>query len=377
MNEIDLQKLRQEIDGLNRQLVQMLSQRLDRVLQVAAYKEAHRLPVLDAAREKAILEKVQAMAERPEYRPAIVKIMEEIMHQSRELEIRQQIQHLQKQESEADPVRVGYQGVNGSYSHQALEEYFQGRAVVELNYTHFEDVVEAVQNGGIKYGILPIENSSTGGITEVYDLVRRYDCQIVGEHYLRVEQDLLALPGASLAGIKDVYSHPQGFEQSRAFFKQHPHMTFKPYFNTALSAKMVSESGDLTKAAVASSQAARLYHLQILAAGINSNLANYTRFIIIAKEEERRVDADKITVVLAVKHEPGSLYKILGTFYQCGLNLVNLESRPIIGKSWEYFFHIDLTGNLMEPAVREAMSSLAAKCTYCKILGNYRSGQKK
>jgi chorismate mutase/prephenate dehydratase len=179
--------------------------------------------------------------------------------------------HIQEREQQAEPIRVGYQGVSGSYGHQALEEYFAGRAKVEINYAHFEDVAVAVQQGEIKYGVLPIENSSTGGITEVYDLVRRYDCQIVGEHCLRVEQNLLALPGATLEGLRTVYSHPQGFEQCRDFFKQHPNLTFKPLLNTAQSAKMVSESGDKTLGAVASKQAGKLYGLQILAESINTN----------------------------------------------------------------------------------------------------------
>jgi len=177
--------------------------------------------------------------------------------------------------------------------------------------------------------------------------------------------------------LKIVYSHPQGFEQCRDFFKQHPHLTFKPLLNTAQSAKMVSESGDKTLGAVASRQAGKLYGLQILAEGINTNLANHTRFIIIGKEPEHRPDADKITLVLSVKHEPGSLYKTLGILYKCGLNMVNLESRPIEGKSWEYFFHIDLTGNLGDPSVQEALTKLEGQCSYCKVLGNYVAENKR
>lgn len=377
MTELDLKAIRGKIDELDATLARTLEQRLDTVLKVSAYKEAHQLPVLDVEREKQVLANMALRIQQPLYRQPVEQIMKTVMEESRKLEVAMLTRHIKEREQQADPIRVGYQGVSGSYGHQALEEYFDNRAKVEINYAHFEDVAVAVQQGEIKYGVLPIENSSTGGITEVYDLVRRYDCQIVGEHCLRVEQNLLALPGATLEGLKTVYSHPQGFEQCRDFFKQHPHLTFKPLLNTAQSAKMVSESGDKTLGAVASRQAGKLYGLQVLAESINTNLANHTRFIIIGKEMEHRPDADKITLVLSVKHEPGSLYKTLGILYKCGLNMVNLESRPIEGKSWEYFFHIDLTGNLSDPVVQEALTKLEGQCSYCKVLGNYVAENKR
>ena len=257
MTELDLKAIRTMIDKLDTTLAETLEQRLETVLKVAAYKETHQLPVLDAEREKQVLAQMAARVKQPLYRQSIENIMKHVMAESRELEVELLARHIKEREQQAEPIRVGYQGVSGSYGHQALEEYFAGRAKVEINYAHFEEVAVAVQQGQIKYGVLPIENSSTGGITEVYDLVRRYDCQIVGEHCLRVEQNLLALPGANLEGLKIVYSHPQGFEQCRDFFKQHPHLTFKPLLNTAQSAKMVSESGDKTLGAVASRQAGK------------------------------------------------------------------------------------------------------------------------
>ena len=237
----------------------------------------------------------------------------------------------------------------------------------------FEDVVKAVKNGEIRYGVLPVENSSTGGITEVYDLVRRYDCHIAGEKCVKIEHNLMALPGAVLSGITEVYSHPQGFAQCKDFFAEYPQMKLIPYYSTSKSAEAVKESGSLHKAAVAGKQAAELYGLEILAANINYNGNNTTRFIIIANEAEHSADADKITLVIAVKHEPGSLYRVLGYFYHSGLNLTNLESRPIEGKSWEYFFHIDLVGNLADTNVQETVRMLKDNCAYFKILGNYRS----
>jgi chorismate mutase / prephenate dehydratase len=309
------------------------------------------------------------------YAPQLQAVLEQVMAVSRDLQIQILADNIRRREQCGNPVRAGYQGVQGSFSHQALEEYFAGVPTVEMNYVHFEDVVVAVKHHEIKYGVLPIENSSTGGITEVYDLIRRYDCHIVGEKSLKVDQNLLALPGTKLEDIRKVYSHPQGFEQSRAFFRKHPSLEFVPFFNTARSAKMVAESGDKTKAAIASKQAAKLYGLTVLAEHINYNNANTTRFIVVADEPEHRPDANKITVVIATKHEPGSLYKVLGHFYDCGLNMTNLESRPIDGRSWEYFFHIDLTGNLDDPKVRQGLQEIAEHSAYCKILGNYVSDE--
>ena len=223
---------------------------------------------------------------------------------------------------------------------------------------------------------LPVENSSTGGITEVYDLLRHYGCYITGEKCVKIEHNLMALPGATLSGITEVYSHPQGFAQCKDFFAEYPQMKLVPYYSTSKSAEAVKESGSMHLAAVAGKQAAELYGLQILAANINYNGNNTTRFIIIANEAEHSADADKITLVIAVKHEPGSLYRVLGYFYHSGLNLTNLESRPIEGKSWEYFFHIDLMGNLADTNVQETVRMLSDNCAYFRILGNYRSDMK-
>ena len=374
--ELDLQELRNEIDQINKTLVTALEARLEAVLKVAAYKEERKLQVFDREREEQVLATTASLLKNPRYAPALKAVMERIMEVSRDLEIELIAGKMKERQLQGEPVKVGYQGVAGSFSHEALEDYFNGVPKAELNYLRFEDVVKAVKNNEIKYGILPIENSSTGGITEVYDLVRTYDCHIVGEKCLKVVQNLVALPGARLEQLTKVYSHPQGFEQSRPFFSRYPQIEQIPFFNTAKSAKMVSESGDLTIAAVASAKAAQLYGLQVLAADINSESTNTTRFIIIANTAEARPDADKITVVVSVKHEPGSLYKTLGTFYECGLNMLNLESRPIGGRSWEYFFHIDLTGNLSCPQVREALARLGENCVYCKVLGNYVADKK-
>ena len=268
-------------------------------------------------------------------------------------------------------IPVGYQGVPGAYSHLALRQYFAGRPVEARNYMLFEDVINAVMKGEIRYGVLPIENSSTGGITEVYDLVRRYGAFIAGEKIVKVEHCLLAWPGAKLEDIREVYSHPQGFSQCRTFFKEHPAMRQFNYFNTAKAAELVAEKKTGYMAAVAGAQAAEQYGLVILARGINTNQSNYTRFIVISRERELVPEADKITLIVSLKHQPGSLYRVLSHFARYQINMTNIESRPIPGRPWEYYFHMDITGHLTDPAVRQALADLPEDTTECKILGNY------
>lgn len=268
-------------------------------------------------------------------------------------------------------IPVGYQGVPGAYSHMALLQYFQGQEVQAENFMLFEDVVQAVAEGKVRYGVLPIENSSTGGITDVYDLARRYSIFIVGEKILKIEHCLLAYPGTCLENITEVYSHPQGFSQCSLFFKEHPVMRQFNYFNTAKAAELVAEKKDPHMAAVAGVQAADQYGLEILARGINNNKSNYTRFIIISREQELVPEADKITLIVSLKHQPGSLYRLLAHFAQQNINMTNIESRPYPGRPWEYYFHMDITGHLTDPAVQEALQQLPEDTTECKILGNY------
>lgn len=274
-----------------------------------------------------------------------------------------------------EKIRVGCYGAKGSYTYEAMEQQFGKREREEIYFPLFEDVTKAAAEGTIDYGIVPIENSSTGGITEVYDLIRKYNCAVVGEEMVKIEHHLLGLPGAKMEDIDTVYSHPQGFAQCRPFFNEHRDWKLEPYFSTSQSAERVSLDGKKNQAAVASRTAARLYGLSILKENIFFNASNYTRFFVIAKEMEIGKQADKITLALSVPHEPGSLYHVLGYFFYGGMNMTHLESRPIPGKPFEYFFHIDVMGCLNDPSNARTLEGLASMCSYFKILGNYKSHQ--
>lgn len=270
-------------------------------------------------------------------------------------------------------LRVACYGARGAYTYEAMEKQFGNREKEVIFCPLFEDVVKAVREGQADYGVVPMENSSTGGITEVYDLIQHYDCAIVGEQMVKIEHVLLGVPGATLDDIDTVYSHPQGFAQCREFFMEKRNWKQQPYFSTAQSAEKVAREGKKNQAAVASRTAGRLYGLQVLKDTIAFNSSNYTRFFIIGPAMEIADDADKITLVLSVRHEPGALHHVLGYFFYGGMNMTHLESRPIKGKPFEYFFHIDVTGRLKDPANAQTLKGIESMSTYFKILGNYPS----
>mgnify|MGYP004444502329 FL=1 len=367
--ELDLNIIRQEIDEVDQKLAAALEARLNLVMQVAEYKKNKGLQVKDRDRERAVIEKVAGLMQDPKYVIAAKNIMRGIIDQACLLE------ESKINNTEAKILEIACFGPEASFTHQALETYFADRKHNRHHFNSFEEVIASVNKGEMDYAVLPIENSSTGGITDVYDLLRQYDCSIVGEQCVRIVQNLMACKGASLETIKTVYSHPQGFLQTKEFFKKLPDVEKVPFFSTAKSAQEVSAKKDLTLAAIASNMAAELYGLEVIAPAINYNTNNTTRFVIIAKKPEYNPLADKITMILAVKHETGSLYKLLASFYHTGLNMLNLESRPMGENNWEYYFFIDVTGNLADPVVKDLMEEIQDNITYCKILGNYKANR--
>ncbi|MDD3165757.1 MAG: prephenate dehydratase domain-containing protein, partial [Oscillospiraceae bacterium] len=239
----------------------------------------------------------------------------------------------------------------------------------------FECVVSAVREGLGSYGVLPLENSSTGAISEVYDLLGKYGCYIVGEQTVHVEHALLGTQDATLDTICQVHSHEQGFFQCREFLKAYPQWEHVQQLNTAISAKLVASAADPTMAAIASARNAQLYGLKVLAEKINTNTNNYTRFIVVAAKPQLGAACNKISVVFTIPNVEGSLYRALSVFASSNLNLVKLESRPIPEKNWEYRFFADFTGNLLSPQLPDVVRQLISETLSFRILGNYRVSQ--
>jgi len=269
---------------------------------------------------------------------------------------------------------IGYQGVPGAYSEEALITFF-GENNKTIRYDDFEDVIKGVLSEEIKYGILPIENSSTGAITSVYDLHKIYNVYIVGEQMIKINHNLLGIKNSFISDINEIYSHPQGFEQSSKFLKSHPTWKQIAYFNTAMSASLVNEKQNKSFAAVASKRAAKIFNLEILAENINNDSTNTTRFIIIGKHLEKDDEFNKISLLLRISNEVGSLYGVIKRLADQNINMLKIESRPIEGIPWEYDFFIDIDGNLKDEQLCHSLSNLEKSAHQIKILGNYKKGQ--
>lgn len=270
---------------------------------------------------------------------------------------------------------VGYQGVPGAYGEEATYTYFKEEWSEIIAHDSFEDVIEALLEGKIDYGVLPIENSSAGEILDTYDLIKNHNLFIVGEQSIKIEHNLLGIKGSKLEDIKEVYSHPQGLSQSKVFLKEHSQMKPCPFINTATACLHVAELNDATKAAIASKRAAKLYGLEILEPHIHYNKNNFTRFIVLANKMHVEDESNKISIVFSTKHVSGSLYNILGHFAHNGLNLLKIQSRPLLDKKWEYYFFADLEGNLQEANVLIALSQVIKQCSFFKVLGNYKQSE--
>ena len=219
--------------------------------------------------------------------------------------------------------------------------------------------------------MLPIENSSAGIVSSIYDLLVEFENYIVGEQVMKIENCLMSVKGAKLSDIRTVYSHPQALMQSAKYLEEHREWQQISMLNTAEAARMVAREQDPSKAAIANSLAAKLYDLEILEPEMCSNAANSTRFIIVTNQKIYRKDAGKISICFEIPHESGSLYHAMSHFIYNGLNMCKIESRPIEGRNWEYRFFLDFEGNLNDSAVKNALRGLRDETRNMRILGNY------
>lgn len=274
----------------------------------------------------------------------------------------------------SDKVTVAFQGERGAFSEMAALGYFQGRRVKAIACRRFRDVFEMVLRGQAKYGILPVENSLTGSVHENYDLFIKYpDVQIAGEHIIRIEHNLIGLPGTSLADIRQVFSHPQALMQCAEFLDSLRDIQQIPFYDTAGSVAHIAEKRDATSAAIAGKEAARHHGLAILAEGIETNRYNYTRFFVMCRVDHPGTETvDKGSVVFTVPNEPGALFKCLSILADRGINMTKLESRPIHGKPWEYMFYADFMLPARDEDFESALKELGNHAENLRVLGLYK-----
>ncbi len=375
---MDLAELRERLDRIDERIVALYEERMAICSEVADYKIATGKKVLDKTREAEKLRAVRALTHNDFNAHGVQELFEQIMSMSRKLQYNKlaeqgaqaKLPFIGVDELDTAGARVVFQGAEGAYSHMAMLRYF-GEQVNCFHVDTFRDAMCAIEEGSADYAVLPIENSTAGIVSEIYDLLVEYENYIVAEQIIRIEHCLIGLPGTDIGQIKTVFSHPQSLMQSARYLNIHGGWRQISMQNNAFAARKVSEDKDPTQAAIASEQAAKIYGLEILERGVNQSETNSTRFIIVTNQKIFRKDAGKVSICLEVPHESGSLYHMLSHFIYNNLNMTKIESRPIEGRNWEYRFFIDFEGNLADGSVKNALRGLREEARNMKILGNY------
>ena len=374
----DLLVLRDEIDRIDRQMVELFEKRMEICGEVAEYKINTGKKVLDRERELSKLQVLGDLAHSDFNRHGVTELFQQVMAMSRKLQyqlleqngVKGRLDFTCVDEIDKKDVRVVYQGLEGAYAHQAALEYF-GENVNCFHVERWRDAMEAIKEGSADYAVLPLENSTAGIVSDNYDLLNEYSNYIVGEKVVYIDHVLMGQTDAEESDIKTVYSHPQALMQCSKFLDEHREWTQMSVNNTAVAVKNVKDSGDKTKAAIGSKQAAEYYGMKILREGICHGKANSTRFIIVTNQKIFEKNANKISICFEVPHTSGSLYNILSHFIYNDLNMTKIESRPIPEKQWEYHFFVDFDGNLNDSAVKNALRGIKEETANFKILGNY------
>ncbi len=361
-----LERYRLLIDDIDKNMIRLFEKRMETAEKIAEYKLENDIGILNSSREEMVIESALNELYNKDYKDELTDFVNNLMQISRKI---QQKKIVSKNNTE---IKIGFQGVKGSFGHQAALEYFPENPST-IEYMTFEDVFKGLLEDEIEYAVLPLENSSTGGISPVYDLIGEYGFYIIGEKCLRINQNLMGIKGSNIKDIKEIYSHTQGFEQSSVFLKKHPEWKLIPYHNTAYSAKTIANEMDPTKGAIAGDEAAKIYKLDILKKNINDNEYNYTRFVVISRKASEYVDTNKVSVMFSIRNKAGELYRVLESFHNNEINMLKIESRPIKNKPWKYMFYIDFEGSLNDKLVVQSIELIKEASTYFKILGNYNS----
>lgn len=350
-----LEKARLKINEIDQKMAELFEARMQAVEDVVDYKIENNMQVLDTSREKVLIAKNVSYIKQEKYKESYLDYFHEMLRISK---------NYQKQIINKD--RIGYGGTKGAFSHIATMKLFPNHKLVA--YTTFEEVVKAVQNGDLEYGVIPFENSSTGEVAETSDLLRDHNVYIQGTYDLKITQNLLGIHGATIKDIKEVYSHPQGFSQCDLFLKGRD-FTKITYPNTALAAEMVAQKQDKKKAAIASLETAKIFDLEVIEENINTSSDNTTRFIVISKEMHE--EGDYFQMLFTVKNESGTLAKAMNAIAEYGYNMQSIKSRAIPNEPWSYYFHVEVEGNLRDENAKTMICNLKKHCTDVKLLGAY------
>ena len=375
---MELSEIREKIDAVDDQLLDLFLQRMDLSEEVAAYKNEHHLPILNKERERAILAKVtEKSGERERYAYHLFSTLFELAR-SRQAElisaptkVEAQVRASLEAGTSVFPQTglVACQGVEGANSQVACDRLLPRGNIVYVK--TFQAVVSAVESGLCKFGVLPIENSSNGSVRAVYELLQDHNLTIVRSTRLCIRHELLALPGVKPDDITEIYSHEQAIGQCSKFLNSLSGVRVIPCDNTAAAAKMVAERGDRHAAAISSHPCAALYGLETVSDEIQDSDNNYTRFICVTKDPVIYAGASRISLIIACDNKPGALYEILSKLAALGINMTKLESCPVTGRNFEFIFFLELEASVQEPGVLAMLEELERSCAGFHFLGNY------
>ena len=376
---MELNELRNEINQIDGEILNLFLRRMDVAGQVADYKKANGLPIYQPQREREILKNAAAKAgpEMGGYARVLFSMLMELSKSAqnkragRELELHRQIASAIESTPKLFPrsPMVACQGVEGANSQLACEKIFQTPSI--LYFKSFESVFSAIEQGLCQYGILPIENSTAGSVKKVYDLMIRHNFSIVRTFRLKIDHNLLTLPGAKLENIREIYSHEQAIAQCGGFLEKLTGVKVIAVENTAVAAQMVAESGRTDIAAISSRSCAELYGLQNLAPSIQDNSNNHTRFICISRDLEIYPGADKTSIMMILPHRPGALYRVLARLYALDINVTKLESRPLPDRDFEFMFYFDLETSIYSGEFVQLLCDLEELSEEFRYLGSY------
>ncbi len=381
MTENGLDKIRLEMDEVDNTMVETFLKRMDVAEKVAAWKRENDMPVLDKARERkklsTILENIPAS--RKSYVNALYNTLFEVSRSEQSAENNADSEIVKRIDSAientpeimSDTAFVACQGVEGAFSQIATDKLFKHANI--SYFPNFRSVFKAVDEGFCKFGVLPFENSNAGVVNDVYELMREFDFYIVKTVRLKISQNLIAKQGTKLEDITDIYSHQQAIEQCSRLIEELREKGVKIHVaeNTAMASKMVAESDSNTVASIGSANAAEVYGLDFVKKSIEDNNSNYTRFACIAKDLEIYPGANRTSLAVIAKNEPGSLYKVLARFNTLEINLIKLESRTIPNRDFDYMFYFDIDCSVYAPEFKRLMASLDDVVEEYRYLGSY------
>ncbi|OGP56509.1 MAG: chorismate mutase [Deltaproteobacteria bacterium RBG_13_52_11b] len=348
-----LKTLREEIEAVDSQILQLLNERAEIVLDVGSVKREANMDFYDPQREREILYRLGLKNSGLFPQQAVSSVFREIISACRSLETE---------------LAAAYFGPPGTHTHLACLHHF-GNSINAQPKEGIEDVFEAVERERANYGVVPVENSTEGSVDRTLDMFIDWDVKICAEVYLRISHEFLSRNGRSDT-VRKIYSHPQALGQCRHWVRKNfPHAQLIETGSTSKAAEMAA--GEEDAAAIASSFAGHLYGLKVIASHIEDSLHNVTRFFVLGKQANERTGRDKTSLVFSISHTPGSLYEILKIFSEREINLTKIESRPMRGKPWEYVFFVDFDGHATDDPIDEAVSELKKTVLLMKLLGSY------